>query len=247
MDRLCLQEGHTPAQIADALNQLADWHLKYAQDTEAARQAIERIIQQFPDSPWSYAATQRLAHLGTPETWLAPHDRQPVAVPHVEDTLERRRGPGPPLPEEPPAEQAQKMVQHLEAFPEDNEVREKLAAIYAHYYRRLDLAAAELEQLIAQPHVPTRQVVHWLNLLADWQIEVEENEEAARQSLQRIVDLFPGLAAAEVAAQRMGHLQRELKKKEAAKVVRLGTYDQDLGMKKGPPRPGHLQDRSPEG
>jgi tetratricopeptide (TPR) repeat protein len=234
--RLCQQPGHTPAAIADALNQLADWHIKYAQDLDAARQTLDEIVQRFPDSPWAYAASQRLAHLGGAEQVLAPHDRQPVTLPHVEDAYPGRRGPAPPPPGESPAEEAERLVKHLEQFPDDNEVREELAALYAHHYQRLELAVGELEQLIAQPNAPPRKTVHWLNLLADFQLELAKDEEAARQTLQRIVDLYPEHSAAEMARQRMSHLERELKKGEAAKVVKLGTYEQDLGMKWGRPK-----------
>src|SRR6266566_5562613 len=47
IERLCQQSGHAPAQRALALNQLADWHLKFGQDIEAARQALEKILALF--------------------------------------------------------------------------------------------------------------------------------------------------------------------------------------------------------
>jgi hypothetical protein len=240
VERLCQQAGHSPAALADALNQLADWQLKYAQDVEAARQTLDTIVQRFPDSAWSYTASQRLAHLGGQDELLAPHDRQPVALPHVQEGYMPRRGPVEPPPGESPEEEAQRLVKHLEQFPEDNEVREKLATLYAHHYQRLELAAAELEQLIAQPNAPPRKRVHWLNLLASWQIELARDEESARQTLQRIVDLAPEQAAAQIARQRMDHLGRELKKSDEGRLVKLGDYEQDLGLKMGrPPRPGH--------
>ena len=36
--------------------------LKYAQDVDSARQAVEQIIERFPGSASAYAASQRLAH-----------------------------------------------------------------------------------------------------------------------------------------------------------------------------------------
>ena len=52
------------------------------------------------------------------------------------------------------------------------------------HYGRLDLAAGELEQMIAQPEQPGRLVVHWLNLLADLEIRGGAGFEVARQTLQ---------------------------------------------------------------
>src|SRR5438093_12479368 len=70
-------------------------------------------------------------------------------------------------PSEDPAAVASELLKHLEQHPQDSEARERLALIYAEHYRRLDLAADQLEQLLGQPNLPARQAVHWLNLLAD--------------------------------------------------------------------------------
>jgi hypothetical protein len=243
--RLCHQTSHPPSALAAALNQLADWQLKYTQDITAARQTLEEVVQRLPDSPWSHAASQRLAHLGDTDSLLAQHDRRPVHMVQTEPIL--GLGPGPALPsaQESPAEAAQRLVKHLGEFPEDNEAREQLALLYAHQYQRLDLASLELEQLIAQPNAPSRKTVHWLNLLADLQIELARDEEAARQALQRIIDLFPGHAAADLAGQRQSRLKLELKKGEAAKSLKLGTYEQDLGLKWGSPPGRRSEPASP--
>ena len=71
-----------PKQVAAALTQLADWHLKLSQDADSARAALEKIIAKFPDTELSLAAAQRIAHLGgTEKQLLAAQDRQPVFVP----------------------------------------------------------------------------------------------------------------------------------------------------------------------
>jgi hypothetical protein len=235
--RLCEQPGHTPGNLTAALNRLADWQLKYGLDMEAARRTLQEVIDRFPDSQWSYAATQRLAHLGKPEDLLAAQDRPSVHLTQrATSPLHPVEMPPPPTQDASTAE-AQSLVKQLEQFPEDNDARERLAALYAHHYRRLDLAAAELEQLIAQTNAPARKVAHWLNLLADWQIEVARDEEGARQTLQRIVDLFPDHAAASLASQRQSCLKLELRKSEAARSVQLGTYEQDIGLRMRRPGP----------
>jgi hypothetical protein len=110
-------------------------------------------------------------------------------------------------------------------------VREKLAVLYAEHYRRLDLAVMELENLIQQPHQQPKQVVHWLNLLADLHVKFDHDYEAARQALERIIALFPNQAAAETARRRLDHLRLELKSQTATTTVKLGEYEQDLGLK----------------
>jgi outer membrane protein assembly factor BamD (BamD/ComL family) len=123
------------------------------------------------------------------------------------------------------------LVKHLEQHPLDNEVREKLAMIYAEHYQRLDLAADQFEQLITDPAQPGREVARWLNVLADLQLKHGADYDTIRQTLQRVIDLFPELAAAQLAQQRIELLRLELKGKEKSQVVKLGSYEKDLGLK----------------
>lgn len=106
-----------------------------------------------------------------------------------------------------------------------------MAAIYGDRFQRLDLASDQLEQLISVPHQPAKQVVHWLNSLADLQIKLTEDATLARMTLQRIVDRFPKAAAAESALNRIAHLNLEFKRKQKSQAVKLGSYDQNLGLK----------------
>jgi len=134
-------------------------------------------------------------------------------------------------PAEDPAAVASDLVKHLEQHPQDSEARETLAAIYVEHYQRLDLAAEQFEQLLAQPNLPARQAVHLLNTFADLQIKHAGDVTAASQVLQRIVDLFPRSAAAENAKKRMAYLQLELRSKKESKVLKLGSYEQNIGLK----------------
>jgi hypothetical protein len=140
-------------------------------------------------------------------------------------------------PDENPAEAAGRLVQHLERHPLDTEAREKLAVIYADHYERLDLAADQLDQLVTAPGQPGKEVARWLNLLADLQLKHGADYDTIRQTLQRVIDLFPELAPGRLAQQRIELLRLELKGKEAGQVVKLGTYEKDLGLKQ-PPRTG---------
>jgi hypothetical protein len=131
---------------------------------------------------------------------------------------------------------AAEYVRHLEQYPLDMEARERLAVIYTDHYGRLDLATEELEQMIEQPNQPGRLVVHWLNLLADLQIRSGADYETVRQTLQRIIDRDPKMAAAEIARNRLALVKLELKANEKKTAVPLGSYAQNLGLKQGPPR-----------
>ena len=230
--RLCNQPGRSPKQIALALNFLADWHLKFNQDREAARQALETTIEMFPDTDVAALASQRIAHLASTDHLLAAHGHRRVALsPGVENIGLLSPEQQPKAPETDPANQAAELVQHLHEHPLDTEARERLAVIYADDYGQLNLAADQLEQLITHPHQPGKRVVHWLNLLADIQVRHGAGYDTVRETLQRIIDLYPNFAAAQTARNRIDHLRLELKGKQEGQTVRLGTYEQDIGLK----------------
>jgi outer membrane protein assembly factor BamD (BamD/ComL family) len=231
----CDSHGAPPKQAAAALTQLADWHLKLAQDADAARVALEKIIARFPDTELSLQAAQRIAHLGGAEKiFLAAHDRQPVAVPQgvknigLLESSEFLR----PVELE-PGKLAAAYVKHLEQHPLDTEVREKLAIIYADHYQRLDLATNELKQLIEYPNQPAKRVAHWLNLLADLQVRHGADYDMVRETLEKVVERFSNSAMAELARARLAHLKLELKGQKETPGVKLGVYEQKLGLKQG--------------
>jgi uncharacterized protein (DUF1499 family) len=218
------------------LNRLADWHLKYGQDPDSAREALERIIRMFPETEQAYLAGQRVAHLSTAEMLAEKSEPHRLKLGQYEQhvgLLEDSSVLKPPA--EDPSATASVLVKHLEQHPQDSEARENLARIYASHYQRLDLAAEQVELMLVQPNVPAKHAVHWLNLLADLQIQHAGDVAGARQTLQRIVDAFPQSAAAETAKNRIARLQLELRARKASQVVKIGTYEQNIGLK-GRPR-----------
>ncbi|HEX5400570.1 MAG TPA: hypothetical protein VFY06_16105, partial [Verrucomicrobiae bacterium] len=123
------------------------------------------------------------------------------------------------------------LVRHLNQHPLDADSREQLAVIYADHYHRLDLAAGELNQLAETPGHPAKSVAHWLNLLADLQIRGGADYETISPTLKKIVDRFPGTAVAELALSRLNHLRLELKGQQETPGVKLGVYEQNIGLK----------------
>ena len=235
--RLCEQPGHAPRNIALALNSLADWHIKYGVDRDAAQQDLEKLIALLPESEFALLAAQRIAHLAETKALLASHDRPRVHLPegvHNLGLLQSSTHLQPAAAD--PAQLAEAYVKHLEQHPQDTEAREKLAALYADHYRRLDLAADQLRQLIHQPNQPARNVVHWLNLLADLQIRHGADYDTVRETLEQIIERYPNLAAAGMARNRIDLIKLELKAKQRSQPVKLGNYDQNIGLKRGSAR-----------
>ena len=240
LKNFCAAKGTPPRQVFAALNMVADFHLKLTLDEEAARTALEEIVTRFPDSELATQARQRLAHLhGAVARQLAHHDQQPVEVPEGVHNLGLRGAEALVQPKETePGQLAAEYVRHLEQHPQDVEAREKLALLYARHFQRLDLATAELEQLVAQPHQPAKRVIEWLNLLATLQVELGAEQETVRATLQRIGERFPGSPGAAVADRRLARLNLEFKGRQETSGVKLGEYEQRLGLKYGRPGEG---------
>jgi tetratricopeptide (TPR) repeat protein len=235
--RLVEQPGHAPRNVAFALSTLADWHLKYAQDRDGAQRALERIQELCPDTEMATGAAQRIAHLGDMALLLSPHDRPRLALHKGVENVGLLQSSEYMQPEEAdPAKAAAACVGHLQTHPLDTEAREKLAVIYADHFKRLDLAADQLDQLIEQPNQPVKQVARWLNLLADLQVRHGANYDAAWLTLNRIIEKFPDHPVAELARSRMDILKLEVKGQEKSQAVRLGSYEQNIGLKRGLPR-----------
>ena len=238
LNHFCNLPDAPDRQVVAALTQLADWHLKKTVDIDAARTALQKIVARFPGTEVALRAEQRLAHLGeTEKIILAQHDRQALAVPEgvknigLLDSTEFLR------PKEiEPGQLAAAYVKQLEQHPHDSEVREKLAQIYAHDFQRLDLATMELAQLINEPRHSPKQIARWLNLLANFQVELGADVETVTATLEKIVAQFPDSPAAGLAQRRLARINLEFKAKTETPGVKLGVYEQNIGLKYGAPR-----------
>lgn len=224
--RFCTQPKHSPSNLAFALNSLADWHLKFGQDPEPARQALEKIIELLPATEFERTAANRIAHLATTEQLVHAHEPATVKMKQGVEYLGLLKSQEHLLPKEKGfKDEAAELVAHLDAHPMDNEARERLAIIYAREYGRLDLATDQFEQLIALPNESPKHIARWLNLLADLQVEATNKTELAEQTLRRIVELFPNQSHAQIAEARLASLALELKRFEKSRVVKFSPTE----------------------
>ncbi len=177
------QLDRTTNNIAIALNTLADWQMKYANDNAAAAASLRGIIERCPDSLAALRAAQRLARL---DPAADPDENADTGV-FLSDCLKQ-----------------------LARHPLDNATREQLARAYYERHHNLETAQAELEKLIATPHQAAKDIARWMQWLADWQAQ-EGDAEASRATLNRIIGLFPNTALADEAQiklTRRGHRER---------------------------------------
>lgn len=229
-----LERPDLPVQhVAAALHTVADWCLKYAEDPAAAREFLERIVVQCPDSPQAHMAAQRIATLANSQHRKDAAARRKYEVKHGETHVGLRSAPKQTVqPIAPPEHTAAELVRQLEAHPLDTAAREKLAVLYAEEFHRIDLAVDQLEQLIAVPAETPKNITRWLNLLATLHIKLNHDRRAAEVALRRIIGLFPKTALADLAVTRLAYLDSELRSREASASKQLGVYERDLGLKK---------------
>ena len=237
LNRFCERKNVTEKNIAAAWTAMADWHLKIGVDVDSARASLEKISARFPQTELALKAEQRLAHLeSTEKILLDQHDRPKYAVPKGVQNLGLRDNQDSFKPKEiEPGQLAAAYVKQLETHPHDSEVREKLATLYARDFKRLDLATMELAQLINETRHSPKQIVGWLNLLANFQVELDADVATVRATLETIVQKFPNLPLAETTKRRIARLDAEFRAKETKPGVKLGNYEQNIGLKYGGP------------
>ena len=94
----------------------------------------------------------------------------------------------------------------------------------------------ELAQLINESRHSPKQIAGWLNLLANLQIELGADVTTVRETLEKIVELYPDLPLADITRRRLARINSEFKAKEETPGVKLGVYEQNIGLKYGGPR-----------
>lgn len=235
VEEFCNRPETTPKHAASARMALADWYLQINADVESAEMTLRRILARNPDTEFAPLAEQRLAHLvGARDKILKQQRLDNIAVPTGIKNMGLLDSPTLVLPPEKSMEDtAKEFLAHLRDHPNDTEIREKLALLYARDFKHLDPAVVELEQLIGQAGCSPRQISGWLNLLATIQIEHGVGLDSVRATLERIPKFFPNLSFAETARRRIELLNNEFKGQKKTSTVKLGVYEQNIGLKYG--------------
>lgn len=234
--KVAQQSKYSPSVRAFALFSLADWYLSVQKNSEEARRVLELVGELLPDSEYALQAAQRLAHLPTSAMLAGEENRRVIKVPEGRRDLGLR----PLRPEEvikqkSPEEEAEELVQQLEKHPLDLSARERLAQIYALELGRLDLAVEQLEQLVNCPNVAPKQITHWLHMMAEFYLRVAQDTAAAEGVLRRIMEMYPDSVYSRQAEEHILRLPT-LRPQTAPATIRLGQYEQYLGLKKGKAR-----------
>jgi hypothetical protein len=207
---ICEHPGTTAPQFSLALQRLADWHLKLADDAEGARRALQVICDRLPGTHLARMAQLRINQL--PRTAEEARERRnsvPIPLPALGDSLDAQRDPvDTQLGKARARELVDDCVERLKADPNDVAAREKLARLMAERLDRADLAIEQLTLLLEMPDQPDPKRADWLSLIAAWHLKYRDDHEAGRRSLETLIREFPKTPQALAARRRLQLLER---------------------------------------
>jgi tetratricopeptide (TPR) repeat protein len=96
----------------------------------------------------------------------------------------------------------------LAKFPNDFKGQMLLGDIQAENLRDIGAAQETIQALAAQPGHDSKNISFALNRLADWHLKIDKDVKAAKEAIERIIELFPGTEAAYQATQRLAHMDQ---------------------------------------
>src|SRR5262249_26080226 len=137
------------------------------------------------------------------------------------------------------------IIRELEKCEDDFEGWLMLAELYANNYRDIHEAERTIMEICDQPTLTPSQLSIALHRLADWQLKIGSDPDAARRSLQIVVDRLRGSHLARMAQLRMNQLpqsKEELREQEQARPIPLPALGDKLeaaGMSEEPKMERH--------
>ncbi len=131
-------------------------------------------------------------------------------------------------------EAAEEVQKQLEKFPGDFEGSVLLATIQAEDLNDLTGAQATINELLEQATLTPQQVANALHTLADWQLQYGRDPQAARESLERIAQMFPDTQFAHAADQRIARLGEVASTREFREnaTFEVRQRERNIGLRK---------------
>ncbi len=135
------------------------------------------------------------------------------------------------------AEAIAEVRDQLEKFPGDTAGMMLLATIQAEDLHDLPAAEATINELLSEPELTAQETATALHTLADWQLQVGPEPEAARVSLERIGLTFPDSQFFHAADQRIapfGRCRCELATFAKTPDLKFAWAREDIGLSPAP-------------
>lgn len=208
---LCDQPNLSGAQISMALQRLADWHLKLGDNPHGARRAFEAVCIKLPGSYFAREAQQRMARLpSSREELLEEREAKPVRLPALKDPLDGfDDSASSQINREEAVRAMNRFVDRLKHDPNDVGAREQLARTLAEQLGKVDAGIEQLELLLGMPGQPEARLAEWLGLTAAWRLRYDQDPEAAKPALERLVREHPQSPQAFSAQRHLNLMERE--------------------------------------
>ena len=208
---ICDAPEATPSHIAVALNLLADWQLEVNGDPVAARLALDEIVRRLPNTHLAHMAMLRAKQLPATEMeWKKKQHAKTFTLPPLSEHLSDHDAGGGQTHNRSEAQAlAARCIEKLKQDPNDVEVREELAAIFADQLGEVDLAVDQIKLLMEMPNQSAAKLPGWLALMAGWELRRGTNLEAAHTYLRRLIREHPGTVQAFAAQRRLSLLDAD--------------------------------------
>ncbi len=209
---ICDHPKTTPSQLSVALHRLSDWQLKIAGDPDAARRALQMVINRLPGTHLAHMAELRLKQLPHSARELKEQQTETrIHLPALGNTLDQTNETAlPPFEKKEAARQANACVEQLKADPNHVPPREKLARLFAEHLERADLGIEQLQLLLNLPDQPDNKRAEWLALTAAWHLKYLDDPPNGCRFLERIIQEYPDTPHALSARYRLDQLKRKL-------------------------------------
>ena len=123
------------------------------------------------------------------------------------------------------------IIKELENWEDDFDGWMMLADLYANHFNNLAEAEQTVLDLCGQPATTAPQVAVALHRLADWQLKLAQNPDAARRALLLIGERFPGTHLAHMAQLRIDQLPAsaaELREQKISRPIPLPALGDQL-------------------
>ena len=202
---ICDQPKTTTSQLSIALHRLADWHLKFAEDPDAARRALQMICDRLHGTHLAHMAQLRINQLpANAEELREQHSARPIPLPALGDNLDEAPAPaGSGLDYDQATEMATACVERLKQDPNNVPAREKLARLFSERLEKAELGIEQMTQLLDLPDQPDAKRAEWLGLTAAWHIKYRRDLDNGRKVLERVIREFPESPQAFAARRRI--------------------------------------------
>ncbi len=198
-------------QICSVWNSLADWEVSVGRDSEKAKEALNQIVEAFPDSAMQERALDRISRLQGNDAIQLEDNRQPVRIEKEVRDLGlanmARSGPaaGRDRGEELEEEMAS-LTSAIEMNPRDVESRQRLAWLYGTFHKDLDSARTQYDFLLSRPNVEKMEKIRLLNRWVELQQECGASVAELGATLERILSIQPKGAQADQALNQMARI-----------------------------------------